>query len=637
MRNGLFVAVLAGAMLAGAMPAGAQAPRSDVIWARTTAGAAITLDGHLDEPAWAKAESVIVRYGVDNGIPGSGWKVEQAGQSPSPMDPTFATIKFLVVGNQLYMGAVVRDSSVGGSQNFNQFDGFLIGLKDHSTPSRPAPPAEYTYTWWYPNDNGHDEDINKLPGFIGKWGVFPPDQPRTATEIANWDAVTIVNGRSNSDTTADVGYTTEMRFNLTPMGYDVTQAGGDVVEWNISVYDCDWLWPPNFAKFNSNRSWYEDPWSNDDWYSNVKIHSRPDVTINSGPVPATGPDLVVPNAGNLATPVIDGSLSDVVWSHAPHFDIRYGDDALRASYPGEGPWRSGQFQPTVNGGQAAVVDPGDATVYYFFQGDSLYLGFDVRDQVVQYRPEFDRWDGFIVTINERGTRGPDNNLISRRLTFQVGPDGQALAQDYLPFLRDSLHGAKLALALKPNTTVDTLGQQADEGYTAELALDLTKLGYHHGLDDGSAWLGIDLLDGDSFTPFTDSYGSRTWWQREYENVDGPAWLYLNPNQFLSAAVDPGGPHASAFQALGNYPNPFSAKTAIRFRLPQASRVQIDLYDMQGRRIMSRDYGMVLPGDQHVVFEAPGTKPGVYVYRLRMADPASGASRATLSGRLVLVR
>ena len=39
---------------------------------------------------------------VDAGIPGSGWKLE-AGMLPD--DPTNATLKFLVVGNQLYLGA----------------------------------------------------------------------------------------------------------------------------------------------------------------------------------------------------------------------------------------------------------------------------------------------------------------------------------------------------------------------------------------------------------------------------------------------------------------------------------------------------------------------------------------------------
>ena len=80
--------------LASVTPALAQAPRTDAIWARSTAGAAITMDGQLNEPAWAAAETWKVRYRYDNGIPGSGWK-DEAGFIPngSTSDSTNATLK----------------------------------------------------------------------------------------------------------------------------------------------------------------------------------------------------------------------------------------------------------------------------------------------------------------------------------------------------------------------------------------------------------------------------------------------------------------------------------------------------------------------------------------------------------------
>ena len=54
-----------------ALPAAGQTPREDAIWARSTGGAPITLDGVLDEPAWALAESVVIEYPVNAGLPGS--------------------------------------------------------------------------------------------------------------------------------------------------------------------------------------------------------------------------------------------------------------------------------------------------------------------------------------------------------------------------------------------------------------------------------------------------------------------------------------------------------------------------------------------------------------------------------------
>ena len=51
-----------------APPSSAQAPREDVMWARTTSET-ITLDGVLNEPGWAAAESVTIDWAVDAGLP----------------------------------------------------------------------------------------------------------------------------------------------------------------------------------------------------------------------------------------------------------------------------------------------------------------------------------------------------------------------------------------------------------------------------------------------------------------------------------------------------------------------------------------------------------------------------------------
>ncbi len=639
-KAGLMTALLVVATLASARSGFAQAPRQDVIWARTTAGAHITLDGKLNEPEWAKAESLTVRYKQENGIPGSGWKDE--GGFPAS-DKTYATIKFLVVGDSLFMGAVVRDSSIGGSDTFNRFDGLLMGLKDHSGLDRPAPPAEYLYSWWYPVESGEPaataSSVGKMPNFKGKFGTYPITNPRPANDILNWDARTIVKGTTNSDAVVDTSYTVEMKFSLASLGYDVTKPAGDIVEWNLSVYDIDWFWPlSNFFRFSVNRSWIQGPWGNDYWYSDVKIYAKPSVTVNTAVLPTIGPDIRVPNAGSVATPVIDGQLNDALWSKAPHFDIRYADDALRASYPGTGPYRSGQYQPPVNGGRASVLDPGDATVYYAFKNDSLYLGFDVRDAVVQYHPNFDSWDGFIVTLSEYSTKGPDQQLLTRRLSFQVGPDGKALAQDYLPFLRDTLGGARLALKLKPGTTLDTLGLDVDAGYQAELDIDMTKLGYPHGLGDGRLFFGITLLDGDSQVPFTDSYATRTWFFREYEGLDGPAVGFFDAANVLQTTAVDGTPHTPlAFALMGSYPNPARHASTVRFAMAEAGDVTIEVFDLQGRMVASRALGSIAAGMREAALPTVGQGNGVYMYRLRVVDHVSGAKKAELSGKMMVLQ
>lgn len=665
MNRGCIATLALAATLGTALPSSAQAPRKDFIWARSTAGAPITMDGRLNEPAWAQAESVVIVMSQDTGIPGSGYFFESG---ISPVDPTNATIRFLTVGNQLYLGAYVRDKSVGGSEVFNRFDGLLMSVKNHSNTTRPAPATEYFYSWWYPEDPVAANAPGAPIRFRGWWtgcSDNPSDcpRPRTPAEIQAWDAVTTVGGISNDDNNVDGnpsddddwGYVVEMRFDLGVMGYDITQPGGDVVEWNVSIYDCDWLWPFQ-ALFSANRVWWQNPWGNDFWFHNVRVIAKPSVTVASGPTPPFGPDVRIPASDNFAAPVMDGSLTDPVWQGAPHFDIRYDDLGLRASYPGQGPWRSGQYQIYLNGFDGhdvqhpipTILDPADCSVKWFHKGNRLYLGFDVRDQIVQYYSvDNNRYDGFIVTLNDYVARSASNHqLMAYRYTFRIGPTGNVLAEDELPSLI-SQSGAQVALHLKNASTnpADTTTRfVSDIGYTAEMWIDLTKIGYPAGLGDRRIFLGIDLLDGDTFTAAGSSYSTRVWWQREHAggsgadggSKDGPAWGYLDPIQQVTGVGPPEPGPASGVSLLGNRPNPFRDLTSVFFTLARPAEVRLEVFDLQGRHVASRDYGRQAAGTSHVTFEADGLKSGLYDYRLLVTEDGAGPA-ATMTGRMLITR
>ena len=621
--------LLVALLTAVALPVVGQVQREDAIWAKH-ALSDIVLDGILDEADWAQAETWVVRWAESAGLPGSGWKVEGGIE---PIDPTEATLRFLVRDNQLYLGATVPDASVGGSRDFNRHDGFLMSLKDHSVIGTPKPMTEYFYAWWYPL-GGNPQAPGEDPAFIGHWADWPPGTPRTPEQIAAWDAVTVVDGLSNDDSVVDTGYTVEMRFDLTVMGYDVEQPEGDIIEWNISIYDCDWLWPLNGAQLSYNRVWWQCPWGYTDWYNEVRIFARPDVTT-ADTAPVIEDELFLPTIS--ANPVIDGQLSEDVWSNPDvySFDIRYGDDALRMTYPGVGPDRSGQHQPIVNGTLAYVLDPADATVKIFASGDMLYFGFDVNDMVVQYHTAFDRWDGFLLNFNDRGAVGPDHQLLGRRLSFQVGQDGSAIPRDYLLTLVTS-GDAEVAIDLKAGTVVDTLGVAPDTGYTAEVAVDLKALGYPAGLGDRIVFFGIDMLDGDSFTPYTDSYGTRTWWFRQYEGDCCAPWARIGTSTGVDSEAGDWAGSGSGYLLLPSYPNP-SRRPSVRFQLPAYGDVTLEVYDLAGRRVLRRPLGMRGLGEHHEFFDLPDQSSGVYLYRIAIEDPDTGQRRAELTGKTVLLR
>ncbi len=97
---------------------------------------------------------------------------------------------------------------------------------------------------------------------------------------------------------------------------------------------------------------------------------------------------------------------------------------------------------------------------------------------------------------------------------------------------------------------------------------------------------------------------------------------------------------AAFHLYPGAPNPFRSMTALRFALPEPSRVELSVYDLAGQeiaRIAARDY----PAGRHVVpWRAVGRagrplSPGTYFCRLRAVSASSRTFEHTV--RLTIVR
>ena len=79
---------------------------------------------------------------------------------------------------------------------------------------------------------------------------------------------------------------------------------------------------------------------------------------------------------------------------------------------------------------------------------------------------------------------------------------------------------------------------------------------------------------------------------------------------------------TAFELMGNYPNPFNPTTTVSFNLPEAANVQVDVVDMLGRQVMSIPLDMLPAGANHEVqIDASSLASGTYLYRV----VAQGAS------------
>ncbi len=74
-----------------------------------------------------------------------------------------------------------------------------------------------------------------------------------------------------------------------------------------------------------------------------------------------------------------------------------------------------------------------------------------------------------------------------------------------------------------------------------------------------------------------------------------------------------------FMLLQNYPNPFNAATKIRYSLPEAYDVIIEIYDILGRKVQTLVQGRQPAGHHQVIWDAGGMASGLYFYRIQAGD------------------
>src|SRR6056297_780954 len=95
------------------------------------------------------------------------------------------------------------------------------------------------------------------------------------------------------------------------------------------------------------------------------------------------------------------------------------------------------------------------------------------------------------------------------------------------------------------------------------------------------------------------------------SAESPRFLiHISPDQNASSTLP------SDFTLNQNYPNPFNPTTVISYDLPENSQVNLAVYDMMGRRVVTLVNENVTAGTHQVQFDASSLSSGTYMYRLQ---------------------
>ena len=133
--------------------------------------------------------------------------------------------------------------------------------------------------------------------------------------------------------------------------------------------------------------------------------------------------------------------------------------------------------------------------------------------------------------------------------------------------------------------------------------------------DKSNWKKLSFVKGNGTTAKTSVYA-----YKDEPNVNGKLYYRLKQVDFNGAykyskivEVKYGIP--AKFNLAQNYPNPFNPSTSIKFELPEASFVNLTIYNVLGAEVATLVNEKFEPGTYTKNFNASKLSSGIYFYRL----------------------
>ncbi|OYD16205.1 hypothetical protein CH333_04020 [candidate division WOR-3 bacterium JGI_Cruoil_03_44_89] len=125
----------------------------------------------------------------------------------------------------------------------------------------------------------------------------------------------------------------------------------------------------------------------------------------------------------------------------------------------------------------------------------------------------------------------------------------------------------------------------------------------------------EVLPGDTIRLEFAVTGQTPGWTRSFVFVSNGYYIIGDKDiAFNNGDITP-----SVFALKGNYPNPFSRVTTIRYSLPEEVGVRLKIYDIMGRRVMTLVNKNQKPGYYSVSLDGKNLSSGVYFIRLEAGD------------------
>ncbi len=545
------------------------------------AGTALTMDGKLDEADWNGAPSLLFGNGAelkkqagDMTVTGgfdlkASFDVNTVTYHLPNKDSSWTRVKFLRKGTDLYIGLQSNDKSIC---KFDwEADGLFMKIKNSAGDDK-----EYKLYWQ--NISTNKDSIKYEEGVVnsGSGAGFLP-----------------VGSSVNDTTNVDNGYTAELKLKLASLGYTGTVSS---VQLAMSIFDPDGYKHP-MNQWDSARGSYFKSWWGSEWggtYRTLEFLKEYD-----------NPDSVVANiAASVMT--MDGKLNEAEWASAN--TLVFG--------PANAPTTGNEKTVTGNVDVKASFDfsgkifhlPYKDTsftkVKFLAKGNDLYIGVQSPDKSIC---KFD-WEGDGLFLKIKNSAGDDKEYI---LYWQnIGAN-----KDTIKYQEPAVNYGSGAGFLTVGSTVNDTSN-VDNGYTAELKISLSALGFTPSPNKLNLKVSMAIFDPDGYQHPMNAYDTtrgtyfKSWWGSEWGGV------YKTISLAKTTGVQVLGEIPLTFALEQNYPNPFNPSTAIRYSIPAASQVTLKIFNSLGQQVATLVNTVQEAGNYEANFNAGSLASGVYVYRIQ---------------------
>lgn len=266
---------------------------------------------------------------------------------------------------------------------------------------------------------------------------------------------------------------------------------------------------------------------------------------------------------------------------------------------------------------SAIVQGNDYKIEIFCNNTTTSQNYNYGSENTVAFDKYDLWINGNLVGDELSKAQIANNIDLTSFMFYGVSSVSNVANIFVDDIEwsNTFSGAPLPVEL---TSFTAKAQGTTVNLMWETKTEIDNNGFEVERNSGDTWQKIGFVEGHGTTNspkyynFTDKNATGNKIQYRLRQVDNDGTFEYSP--VVEVELNP-----VQFALYQNYPNPFNPSTVIRYALPVAGVVNIDVFNALGEKVATLLNGQVEAGYHEVSFDAAALPSGLYLYKIQAGE------------------